>query len=130
MDAFNRLCQLAEDFSPVSDFLTVYIEEAHPIDGWAISSIRLTSHKNIQERIAAARMLEGESSGGGGGGRMRLIVDNMLDECNSTYGSFPERLFIIQDGVVVYEGGRGPEYFNVDEIEEWLTGYRQTSVDR
>lgn len=35
-----------EDFSKVADFVTVYITEAHPTDGWHIpGNIEVANHK-------------------------------------------------------------------------------------
>lgn len=35
MQMLKRYQQLKDDFSEVADFAVVYIEEAHPVDGWA-----------------------------------------------------------------------------------------------
>ena len=32
-----------------------------------------------------------------------LLVDNMQNEASKTYGSFPDRLYIVLDGIVVYQ---------------------------
>lgn len=36
MDQLNEFQKMAEKFSQVADFCVVYIEEAHPSDGWAL----------------------------------------------------------------------------------------------
>ena len=36
-----------------------------------------------------------------------LLVDNMQNEASKTYGSFPDRLYIVLDGIVVYQVRRG-----------------------
>lgn len=35
MQMLKKYQQLKDDFSEVADFAVVYIEEAHPVDGWA-----------------------------------------------------------------------------------------------
>lgn len=35
MEMMKRYRQLKNQFSEVADFAVVYIEEAHPVDGWA-----------------------------------------------------------------------------------------------
>ena len=35
MERMAEFTQMVKDFSDVADFLIVYIEEAHPTDGWA-----------------------------------------------------------------------------------------------
>lgn len=54
-----------------------------------------------------------------------MFVDTMDNTANISYGAHPERLFIINKGVVHYEGGIGPFYYNVEEVGQWLKEYRQ-----
>lgn len=49
-----------------------------------------------------------------------LLVDNMKDEACKSYGSFPDRLYIILDGVVVFQGGVGPHGYLPKLVEAWL----------
>lgn len=42
MQMLKRYQQLKNDFSEVADFAVVYIEEAHPVDGWAFKVIKNT----------------------------------------------------------------------------------------
>ena len=35
MSALNGFRKLVADFNEIADFLIVYVEEAHPVDGWA-----------------------------------------------------------------------------------------------
>ena len=48
------------------------------------------------------------------------MVDTMDDEATKAYGAFPERLFIIQQGKIVYEGGMGPYNYDLEEVKNWL----------
>ena len=32
-----------------------------------------------------------------------FLVDNMKDEASRAYGSFPDRLYIVLDGIIVYQ---------------------------
>jgi len=124
MAAFDRLCRLAEEFTPISEFLTVYIEEAHPTDGWAFKdNINVTSHSDVTERLAAAGTLEQLRCPS-----MALVVDDMSDNCNVAYGGLYERLYIVQNSTVVYQGARGPQGFKLEEVETWLKTYRQMST--
>ena len=42
-------------------------------------------------------------------------MDNSIDEA---YGAAPERLYMIgKDGKVVYHGGSGPHFFDLDELD-------------
>ena len=51
LDQFN---QIATDFDKHADFITIYIMEAHPLDGWSIPGKydQLKQHTRIEERIS------------------------------------------------------------------------------
>jgi hypothetical protein len=36
------------------------------------------------------------------------------------YEAWPERLYIVLDGAVVYKGGFGPFDYRLDEVQDWL----------
>ncbi|XP_042210455.1 type I iodothyronine deiodinase-like isoform X1 [Homarus americanus] len=73
----------------------------------------------MEERLAAAqRMLDLEPL------ECPVLVDLLTDETSKTYGSVPERLYIVQDGVIVYKGGQGPNNYKLAEVEEWLEKYK------
>ena len=43
-------------------------------------------------------------------------MDNAIDEA---YGAAPERLYLMgKDGKVVYHGGAGPHFFDLEELDE------------
>lgn len=42
MSQLDEFQKMAQDFSQVADFCVVYIEEAHPSDGWALKASFLT----------------------------------------------------------------------------------------
>jgi hypothetical protein len=43
----------------------------------------------------------------------RLVADQLNDEACRAYGSLPDRLYIVHDGVVVFQGGIGPFDYKV-----------------
>ena len=44
-----------------------------------------------------------------------LVVDTMANAASIAYGALPERLAILQGGVVRFIGGKGPEEYSIDE---------------
>ncbi|KAL9989033.1 hypothetical protein ACROYT_G003541 [Oculina patagonica] len=44
-----------------------------------------------------------------------VMVDTWNNEATEAYGAFPERLFILQQGQIVYEGGTGPYNYVLPE---------------
>ena len=98
---FNNLVRR---FSDDADFVVVYIAEAHAADGWAFeTNFKIMAHKNMEERFSAAKFFISQ-----GQPVCPVVVDSMTNSALIQYGAAPERLYIIQDGVVVYKGGMGP----------------------
>lgn len=48
----------------------------------------------------------------------------MDNQCNSLYAAWPERLYIIHNGHVVFKGGIGPEGYHPELVEEWVNFYQ------
>lgn len=115
---FNKL---VARFTDVADFLVIYIEEAHPLDGWAFRNNHdINKHRTIQERRQAAQRIKNKVHKD-----CPVMVDDMSDNANIRYGGYYERLYILLDGIVVYEGGRGPQNYKMQEVEDWLVKYTQ-----
>nr|XP_053638854.1 type I iodothyronine deiodinase-like [Cherax quadricarinatus] len=109
-----------ENFSEVADFVTVYITEAHPTDGWALKgNVEIANHKTLEERVAAAQMMLTMEPLD-----CPVLVDMLTDEANTAYAALPERLYIIQDSVIVYKGKEGPLGYKLRAVEEWLKKHK------
>lgn len=68
------------------------------IDGWAfVNNVDISVHKNLEERLAAARTLVKEDP------LCPVVVDEMTNITASKYGALPERLYVIQSGKVLYQ---------------------------
>ena len=117
---------MAADNADVADFVVVYIEEAHPIDGWAFpDNIRIGRHRTLEDRLtAAARLLAATAASLPD--NVSVVADTMSDELNVAYGGLYERLYVIHRGTVAYQGERGPLGFRPGEVDSWLTMYRET----
>jgi hypothetical protein len=104
-----------------ADFLTVYIEEAHPADAWALPDAKETptvrQPRSTDERRELAKCFAGRFASLGLGS---VVVDTIEGEAEAKYAAWPERLYIIVDGVVVYKGGPGPFGYVLNDVEEWL----------
>jgi hypothetical protein len=124
-------------------FLSIYIREAHPVDGWWLGGglsgllmfkIRMSraatdvyDPKTIEERRAVAGRCEKSLRYG-----IRTYVDHMDDWVNKAYAAWPTRLYLVGvDGKVAYAGGLGPWGFKPAElgtaIEEHLAGTVRTA---
>ena len=107
-----------EQFRDRVRFFCIYIEEAHPSDGWQLpanveESVIFDQPASMEERAAVAEacML-----------RLHLAMPTLLDDMqNSTdlaYSALPERLYVLDSaGDIVYKSGPGPYGFDVDAWE-------------
>ena len=115
-------------------FLTIYIREAHPVDGWWLGKgppgllLKLSRSKaatdvydprTIEERRAVAGQCEAALQYG-----IRTYVDEMDDAVSEAYAANPTRLYLVGlDGRVVYAGGLGPFGFKPAELGEAIEQY-------
>lgn len=126
--------KLYEQYHEEVQFLSIYIREAHPIDGWWLGR-RLTrgifsrffpeasmdhyDPKTIEERRAVAGECETALQNG-----VRTYVDEMDDFVNDSYAAWPTRLYLIGlDGKVVYAGGMGPYGMKPNELKQAIDEY-------
>ena len=113
--------QLYNRYKDRVEFFVVYIQEAHPTDGWQVESninesILLRQHQSYEERGEAA-----QSCTIGLHISLPTLVEEMDNAIDEAYGAAPERLYLIgKDGRVVYQGGAGPHFFDLDELDAAL----------
>lgn len=117
-------------------FLSIYIREAHPKDGWWLGggiTGRLLKMRNskaatdiydpmsIEERQEVAKRCENTLQYD-----IPTYVDEMDDAVNKAYAAYPTRLYLIGlEGRVVYVGGLGPFGFKPAEIQAAIEEYLQ-----
>ena len=100
-------------------FFVVYVQEAHPTDGWQVDSnvqdeVYYRQHQSYDEReeVAQSCTIDLHIS-------IPTVVDEMDNAIDEAYGAAPERLYLIgNDGRVVYHGGAGPHLFDLEELDE------------
>ncbi len=97
------------------------MREAHPTDGWRMSSndkvgIAFAQPVTKEDRTQIAKTCCASLQM-----TMPLLVDNIDDEVGHAYSGMPDRLYVIDRlGQVVYQGGRGPFFFKAGEMEQAL----------
>lgn len=113
-----RMKEIQARFADRATFLTIYTQESHPADSgdFVDNAFSINQHKNLEERLIAADQLRQLTSG-------PFLIDNMKNEASDIYGSFPERLYIILNNKIVYQGGMGPMGYKPEEIESWLDNF-------
>jgi hypothetical protein len=105
-----------------ADFVTVYIEEAHAADAWALphatgGTPEVRQPRSTEERCEVARCFAARFASRGLG---TVLVDTLAGEAAEAYAAWPERLFVVVDGVVAYKGGPGPFGYVLPDVEAWL----------
>ncbi len=94
-------------------FYVVYIEEAHPTDGWQMPSnlkehILVASARTFDQRDAAADTCVVKL-----GLKIPALVDDMQDSTERAYTGWPDRLYVIdRNGRVAFKSKAGPFGFD------------------
>ena len=115
-------------------FLSIYIREAHPKDGWWLgggltgqlvkrgipkTATEIYDPTTIEERRAVAGQCEESLQYG-----IRTYVDEMDDRVSKAYAAKPTRLYLVGvDGRVVYAGGLGPYGFSPGALKSTIETY-------
>lgn len=113
--------ELFKQYGDRVEFLTIYIAEAHPSDRWALPDLNdslgicYRVPRKIENKIYIAKDFIRHFNY-----PIPLYVDSMQDDTMTTYSAYPERLYLIKDGKIVYKGGPGPYCYCLEELEEYL----------
>ena len=128
------LGELYRQYHEQVQFISIYIREAHPVDGWWFGggiqekfiksrypkvSTDLYDPKTMDERRAAAGQCEEALKY-----RIRTYVDELDDRVNKAYAAYPTRLYLIDlEGKINYAGGLGPWGFKPPELKKAIENY-------
>jgi len=116
MEKLDRFQSLVTDFGAMMDFVIVYIMEAHAQEEWALpeNKITLSQHKNINDRLEAATLLQDMGS------NCPIVVDTFENTGTLKYAAMPESLFVIDDSSKVRFLARGPYCYDPDVLRKWI----------
>lgn len=128
------LRDLYQQYHEQVQFLSVYIREAHPKDGWWLgagltgrivkrgipkTATEIYDPTTIEERRSVAGQCEESLQYG-----IRTYVDELDDAVSKAYAAKPTRLYLVGlDGRVVYAGGLGPYGFSPGALENAIQEY-------
>ena len=125
------MTQIYRRFQDRVEFFVVYVQEAHPTDGWQTDSniadgVLFRQHQSYAEREAVAQSCSLDLHIG-----LPIIIEEMDNAIDEAYGAAPERLYLVGvDGKVAYQGGAGPHFFNLDEWERAVEAYVDVPANR
>ena len=100
----------------------IYIQEAHPVDLWQVSSnvrdgVLLASPTTSAEREHTAEMCVVKLAI-----KLPSLIDGLDNRTERAYTGWPDRLYVIgTDGRVRYKSAPGPFGFSTSELERALT---------
>ena len=69
-------------------------------------------HKNLEDRIKAASEIQKLKPD------IPMFIDSFDNRLNKAFGAYPERLYIIQDNIVMYQGKMGSFRYRLNEVDE------------
>ena len=115
---------MRERYAGSVEFFVVYIQEAHPTDGWQVPNnldddvlYAQPASSGEREAIASACALRLDLS-------IPTLVDDMENSTDRAFGALPDRLYLIgADGLIVYKSAPGPFGFRSDEFESAIVNY-------
>lgn len=99
----------------------VYIEEAHPTDGWEMPSnfeehILIPRAKTFGQRDEAAQVCLVKLNI-----KIPALVDDMHDSTERAYTAWPDRLYVVdREGRIAYKSEAGPFGFHPAEMAKAL----------
>ncbi|HEU5116865.1 MAG TPA: deiodinase family protein, partial [Isosphaeraceae bacterium] len=99
--------KLYERYRDRATFVMVYVREAHPTDGWNMSSnarygVQLRQPRSYAERLEVAKTCSQALNLG-----FPMLVDEIDDRVGALYSGMPSRLYVIdRDGVIASKSGR------------------------
>lgn len=110
-------------------FLTVYITEAHPEDGWRLEGQyagddeytgQPTDFCFFHARDLADRRRMGQWLVDKKQFRMPVVMDSMDNTLMSAYNAWPIRLYVIHEDHIVFSGEQGPFGYDPSAVESAL----------
>jgi hypothetical protein len=124
MRDLKEFSKLIDDFAQDVNFITVYLEEAHPLDGWKFEgNYDIYQHKLGQDRLEAANILHTkiiQNFGQKRAEQMPIYLDLMNNQFTQTFAAFPERLLVIEGDKLTFISGAGPYFYNIPLLRLFL----------
>ncbi|MAG13429.1 MAG: deiodinase [Spirochaetales bacterium] len=119
-----------EQYRNDAAFYVVYIREAHPSDGWQVSSNKREGVVFEQPSTFESRTEIAEACQLGLDISIPMLVDDMTNTVEKAYSGWPDRLYVVsRDGTIGYKGGMGPQGFHPRDMERTLKSILEGQAD-
>jgi hypothetical protein len=115
------LNSLYREYRDRAAFYIIYIQEAHPTDGWQLDvnvedDVLVASTRTLDERCEAAGACMLDL-----GIEFPALVDGPDDRVERAYTGWPDRLYVVdRDGRIAYKSDAGPFGFKPAAVETVL----------
>lgn len=100
------------------ELLHVYIAEAHPKDEWdggPVNGVEYKQTTSMDERYATAKAYREAQKVTG-----NMVVDDMSNPCDIAYEAKATRLYVLEDGKIIWRTGTPPFQYDVDGLKDFL----------
>jgi len=115
----DEVHQLYANLKDKSDFITIYIAEAHTQDVWPLGQhVCINKHRSLQDRIVACKRFVDSVSW-----QLPTVVDAMEDGFMKVYLAHPERFYVFVDGKMGFKAQPEDAYYPMKQLHDWLDGY-------
>lgn len=123
MASLKSFVKLAQQYNRFAiDFVIIYINEAHAADGWRFDGPNYSlvkNHRNVEDRMNAIGVMldlaEIDEQI-----PISVYADTMDDFTNHFFRAWPERLYVLHDNKIVYQGEPGPMGYSIPNLEYFL----------
>jgi hypothetical protein len=117
-----KFLEMQREYAGVADFAIVYLEEAHPTDGWMYPRVKHLTEQptTFAKRCGMAHTLDSEMKALLASPSITVCVDRMDNAVSYAFGALPERLAVIKEGKVQFLGGAGPSAYSIPACSDAL----------
>ena len=101
------------------DFIIVYIREAHASDGWKFDGKNysfIRHHRDISDRLNAIKVMI-QMAHIRRDQRVSIYCDTMDNITKNVFRAWPERLYVLYDQKILYQGGEGPDGYSIPSVD-------------
>jgi len=113
------LNDLVDKYKDQVDFYAIYLREVHPSDEYDIfNHVCFKQPKTMEERLKIVKAFRAKHTL-----NMPIFIDQMDDLCSYLFRASPERLFVIQNGKMLFQGGPGPSKYLPEDLDDFLVKF-------
>lgn len=107
---------LYNEYKDRVEFVAIYISEAHAKNQWKLGdAVNINQHESLEDRIAAAQSFVNDMKY-----QIPVVVDSMSNAFDQVYAVWPDRYFVIEQGVLKLVPSPGTYGYDRMDLHFWL----------